>query len=130
MDFPFAEGYILYGHFVQYLRAKQRTVVLTKRPPPYPGKKPLLTDNPDYSNWKKKADRYARYYLSEYRAEVDCYEPNHVNTYEYDWEALEKWIAELRADDDILSKCCLLVMHTRMQGFQTKFKTKVMLAQY
>ena len=41
---------------------------------------------------EKKADYFARFYLTKFRPEVTCYDTNQPNEYGYHWEDLEEWI--------------------------------------
>ena len=113
----------------QYLRAKQRTIIVTRKAPHHPGKRPTESHQ-TIERWKEQANRYARFYLSIFRPETECYDAGHENPYSYDWDALEEFVDELSHDDCIISKFRLMQMHTHMKGFFTPYRTKLMLSTY
>ena len=128
-EFPFGEGFICKAHKAQFLRAKQHTVLVIRKPPHHPGTEPP-TSSRSHPKWLEKADRYARFYLTLFRPEPNCYKPSHENTYEYTWKALEEFVTQLQHDDCILSKFWLMAMHTQMKGFLTSFKNRLMLSKF
>ena len=80
-------------------------VIFTRKAPRFPGAEPSdTTSEIIQAQWTKNADLFARFYLTMFRVEYDCYEYNHVNNYKYDWKAFQSWIMELEEDDAIISK--------------------------
>ena len=129
-DFAYDDKFILASQFAQYLQAKHETPILTCKAPPYPGKEPQFT-SPTYLAWKEKADKYARYFLSEFRPELDCFgAAQNVNEEDYTWAKLEEWMESLHRDPYVMSKFRLMLMHMRMQGFATSARTNKMLTHY
>ena len=129
-EFSFSDDFLLASHYVQVLGAKQRTVILTSKPPSHPGEKSSASNLRSQKRWVRRADAYARCYLSEFRPELDCYLTKHVNKYEYTWEALEQWIDEMRCSIFVMSHLRLVLLDTRMKELHTEYSTKVMLSQY
>jgi hypothetical protein len=128
--FSFSDRFFCAANHDQALRSKQRTVLVIRKPPPHPGDRPLLQPSKGYDRWRKQADDYARFYLTLYRPEVDCYSAEQHNDYLYTWEALESFVYSLSSDDTILSKFRLMSMHTRMKGLYTSYKNKIILGTY
>ena len=130
-EFDFADRFTPASQHTQILQGKQRTPILTRKPPRHPGREPSdALPELAKADWQEKANEYARYFLSEYRPETDCYLAQHKNTYRYDWQALNDWIRQMQIDPCIISHFRLMAMHIRMQGFSTKFRTKVMVNKY
>ena len=128
-EFAFGDGFLLNGLAVQKIMAKQRTPLVIRKPPRHPGKRPS-TRSKRYESWLENANRYAEFFLVLFRPEPDCYEKKHVNTYEYTWDALESFVNDLEQDNSIISKFRLMAMHTRMKGFVTSFRSKLILTKY
>ena len=128
-EYNYGENFVIGSQYTQYPVAKHRTVVLTSKAPPYPGPE-VPVGHIEYEQWKTKADRYACYFLIEFRPEEDCYQDGQINTYRYDWDALKDWCHSYETDPYILSKFRLMAMHIRMRGFATRFHDKVMLSEY
>ena len=128
-DFPFSEGYIIHGLAVQAIMAKQKTPLVIRKPPRHPGKRPS-PQSPRYQAWLEAANHYAEFYLLLFRPEPECCEKKQINRYEYTWDALETFVQELQQDNSILSKFRLVAMHTRMRGFVTSFRSKLILTKY
>ena len=128
-EYSFASNFEIGCQYTQYPIAKHRTVVLTSKAPRYPGPE-VPPNDVDYKQWKRRADRYASYFLTEFRPEEDCYKDGQVNRYRYDWDALKGWVHDYEMDPYIITKFRLMAMNTRMRGFATRFHDKVMLTEY
>ena len=133
-QFPFAEQYDLHTAKAQMLKAKQSTVIFCGKQPSHPGPEPPQlpdTDNIRYKQWKKRADFFARYMLTMFRPEEAFYDAScQVNSYQYNWEALQEWIAQCQNDTSVISKFRLQSLFHRVHGLSTDFATKVILADY
>lgn len=128
--FEFADKFVLSSQYAQFLLSKQRTPILARQAPNHPGREPSQVKTKEHKAWKDKADKYARFFLTEYRPEPVCFLPEHRNPYKYDWKALQEWISDCQKDGSIISKFRIMAMHTRMQGWKTQFRTKVMVNKY
>jgi len=108
--FPFGAGLGIEKNYQQVLRLKQKIPKLTRSPPPPPQIKPQPPDldesdvryegqyktyKSDLAAWRKKADRFARFYLTLFRPETELYEKGQINTYKYDYEAWEEFYNQL-----------------------------------
>lgn len=128
-EFPYGEGFEVEGAAVQTILAKQKTPIVIRKPPRHPGKRPGPSDK-RYTSWKKSADAYAEFFLTLFRPEIHCYEKKQKNTYLYTWEALEQFVSSLQQDSCIFSKFRLMAMHTRMKGYATTYRHKLILSKY
>ena len=128
-QFPFCDSFGPSCQYAQVLEAKQRTLIVTSKGPTHPGKE-QEKHQIGYALWKKRADTYARFVLTLFRAEIDNYDGKEKNTLGYSWADLRAWIDSLQSDDSIISKFRIMAMHTRMKGLYTTYSTKVMLSKY
>ena len=128
-EMQFSDGFVIKGIAVQTLYAKQLTPLVIRKPPSHPGARPSVTSE-EYPSWLENANKYAEFFLVLFRPEPDCCEKNQVNTYAYTWDALEAFVEELQHDDSIISKFRLMAMHTRMRGFVTSYRSKLILTKY
>jgi len=76
------------------------------------------------AKWHERANHYAKYYLSLFRPEFI------KSNLGYKWTDLQEFVDTLQHDTLIVSKFCLMVMETHMQGLKTAEKTKKMTLQY
>jgi hypothetical protein len=130
-QFLFYEGFSPHGNYAQFLRAKQRTLIYYAKGPRHPGKQPHTEiTSKQYKNWKRKADKFASFYLIAFRPEPECFNGNHHNALTYDWNALQQWIIQLQQDDSVLSKFRLQAIHNRLHGLDADYKTKVITTMY
>jgi hypothetical protein len=128
--FEFSPDVECAADYDQMLLSKQRTVIVLRKPPRHPGKQPLPSRKKAFQDWTSKAAMYARYYLTLYRPEIDCYASSRRNHYDYSWESLKSFIAELRSDLTFVSKLRLASMFCRMKGFYTPYVSKLILSRY
>jgi hypothetical protein len=128
--FPFATTIECCSDYDQMLVSKHKTILVLQKPPSHPGKEPSEQHSVKYKRWKGRADIYARFYLTLYRPEVDCYSIDMSNNYQYTWEALRQFEETLSNDHSVLSKFRLMSMHCRMRGFYTTYESKVMLTRF
>ena len=128
-EFQFSEGFLLHGLAVQTIMQKQRTPLVIRKPPRYPGKRPDA-NSPTFANWLARANSYAEFYLVLFRPEPDCCENNQRNLYDYTWDALDSFVHSLEHDNSIISKFRLVAMHVRSRGFITSFQAKLILTKY
>ena len=125
--FAFSTSFEGAANYEQVLLQKQKTVIVIRKSPKHPGKEPGTTKGKTYDQWKIGADKYARFYLTLFRAEPECYSSCHQNLYSYDWKVLMSFVDFLPSDSAILSTFRLMSMHAQMKGFFTRYDTKVML---
>ena len=129
MSFEFCTTFPLQRCYAQFLHNKQRTVIFNGKAPRHPG--PEHEENTkQYSKWQEQADRYARYYLTAFRCEPECYSGHHQNCYDYSWNAFQEWIHTLQHDDSVLSKLRLSALNTRLHSLKATFKSKVLINKY
>jgi hypothetical protein len=128
--FPFSTSFEAAANYEQVLMKKQKTIIVVRKPPKHPGKEPITSKGKTYDQWKIEADKYARFYLTLFRPECDCFSSSEQNVYSYDWSALRNFVDELMSDSAILSTFRLMSMHARMKGFFTSYDTKVMLSRF
>jgi len=129
-DFDFGSGHVLGAHKVQYLQAKQRTVICCGRQPPHPGEEPSNHDSAAHKQWKKRADEFAEYVLVVFRPELDMYERGQVNDYGYQWEDLSAYLDKLLDETSFLSRLRLRAMQARVNGLSASYRAKVIMAKY
>ena len=131
--FMFADGLGIEKYNYQVLRTKQLTPKFITSPPPLPKIEPQPPDleesDEDYedqmkqykrehSAWKKKADKFAHFYLTMFRAEDELYQKGQDNRYKYDYEAFVEFYEQLICksyfyiDDRLLLEQMERVMYT------------------
>lgn len=130
----FSEDFPLYDSHHQIIRSKQCTLKLYANLPSPPGKPPSK-DSPDYKQWKKKANIYAKYLLILFRAEQTLYNQSRSNHLKYDWEAFLQFVADLRKEDktreqNLRSACILVEMSDLITGTKTTFFKRMILSHY
>jgi len=82
------------GRWYQYLRSKHCTPQFFSSPARPPGSKP--SDPEKEKVWRMMADKFACDYLIMFRPETELYEEGQSCKYEYNWEAFENFILELK----------------------------------
>ena len=116
--YPFGAGLGIENTYHQVLRSKLLTPKFTSSPPSPPKKMPqlpILDESDEESDegyndqlkaykreladwrkkWRKKADKFAHFYLTVFRPEDELYEKGQVCTYKYDYEAFLKYYNQL-----------------------------------
>ena len=110
----FADGLGIEKYNYQVLRTKQLTPKFIRKTPLPPRKmpQPPILDESDeesdedyedqmkqykreHSAWKKKADKFAHFYLTMFRAEDKLYKKGQNNPYKYDYEAFVDFYEQL-----------------------------------
>ena len=128
--FAFPASFEGAANYEQVLMKKHKTIIVIRKSPKHPGKEPDTKKGKTYDQWKIEADNYAKFYLTLFRPEFDCYSSAEQNLYSYDWAALRSFVNELMSDSSILSTFRLMSMHARMKFFFTSYETKVMLSRF
>ena len=83
-------------HF-QVLRSKQCTLKLVRNPPPHPGPKPTNKESTKVIKaWKKRANKFALFYLLLMRPETALYSHKQENKYRYNWSEFVKFVKKLK----------------------------------
>jgi hypothetical protein len=90
------------GRWFQYLRSKQCTPQFFTGTPHHPGSKPY--DPEKQTAWRVAADKFACDYLIMFRPEPDLYEEGQSCSYEYNWEAFEEYVFQLRVSDKCIDR--------------------------
>ncbi|CAB9509762.1 Inherit from euNOG: Conserved hypothetical protein [Seminavis robusta] len=123
--FPLEDGFIAPHTCYHVIGHKLRTPLIIGKLPRHPGKLPPPSVPSKLAlAWRSKADFFAKFYLSLFR-------PEHASSsYEYTWEHLQSFVAQLQNDSSIISKFRLMVMHQHMSGMKTSEVVKKMTLQY
>jgi hypothetical protein len=129
-QFAFSTSFKGAANYDQVLMKKQKTVIVVGKPPKHPGIEPRNTKGKTHDQWKIEADKYARFYLTLFRPECECYSSSQQNSYPYDWDALRSFVDKMMSDSAVISTFRLMSMHARMKGFFTSYDTKVMLSRF
>ena len=83
-------------HF-QVLRSKQCTLKLVRNPPPHPGPKPTNKESTKVIKaWKKRANKFALFYLLLMRPETALYSHKQENKYRYTWSEFVKFVKKIK----------------------------------
>ena len=128
-SYKFGRGFELEFSHEQMLRLKFCTLKLYQSPPPHPGEIPECQDKSVWRKWKKRADRFAVFFLILFRPEVDLYEGVGTSTYKYDWDTLLQFSEKLR-DGSHFDKMRLRTMHGYMHGWRSNARDRAILCAY
>ena len=120
----FRPQFLLSAAFTQVPHRRHKTPILTSKPPPHPGNEPSKELGNSHAQWKSKADKYAEYYLSEFRPQA------FGEKQDFDWDALCAFVTKLETDSSIISKFRLMSMHMRMKGLSTTTAEKLMVSEH
>ena len=124
-QFSFPPSYELAASHAQFLRAKHRTMIFHGRSPDYPGKPPRVPSTSQrMKSWKKKADRFARYYLAAFRPEEDAFVAGQRTNLGYKWDDLLQWVDKLQKDGCLISKMRLIAFNYRVHCLRTSHSNK------
>eukprot|EP00956_Cyclotella_meneghiniana_P034858 scaffold108916_cov39-Cyclotella_meneghiniana.AAC.1 len=85
--YRFSSALEIHANHHQALRSRQCTPNFFRNTPPHPGKEPIVGVNDvteaDVKRWRKKADKFAEFYLMLFRPETDLYSSSQINNYSY-----------------------------------------------
>ena len=126
--FGFADGHPLAETHWQQLRRRHQILIYTGKEPLFPG--PMPEKQKEIEIWKKKADAFARYYLTTYRMEPDNYDGNTKTSYKYDFEALCDYMNQLKYDSSSRSKLLWFAIQRSITSFKTSNNKKDRLNKY
>jgi len=93
--FSFGTGLNIEKNYHQVLRSKQCIPKFTKSPPALPTDKSRMDEN-ELIIWRRKADRFAHFYLTLFRPEDTLYDDGQTCDYEYNYDAFVKFYDQLR----------------------------------
>lgn len=113
-SFKFSTGHLLCSSHVQRLSSKQRLVAMSCKVPKLPGPEPESKYRK--KQWRERADKFARYLLVCFRPEQTVYDNSNCNDLQYDWTALQKWLAELRSCTSLVARLRLRVINNHLYG--------------
>ena len=117
--------------YVQVLRSKQCTLKLVSNPPPFPGLKPKANDGAKIQKaWKKKANRFALFYLLLFRPETELYSSAQTvtNTYDYEWPQFLDFVRYLkRKNSNEIDKMRYWAMMKFVHGWKTHHRDRIIL---
>ena len=106
------------------IRTKQHTPLLTGSRPPHPGLEPSEGNIIARNAWKRKADKYAKYYLT-----LFC--PGEMrNRIQFTWDGLNDFITTLQNDGSVISLFRLIMMHQHMEGLRSSEVCKKMVQEF
>ena len=88
--YELAAEHPLHTRKIQILSSKHRTNIFCGRDPAFPGNESDQEEGDSLKVWRKRADYFARYYLTMFRAEEECWSDKMENNYAYDWNALKE----------------------------------------
>ena len=141
--FAFAPGLGIEKYHHQVLRSKHMTPKFRGKPPPIPRACPLEEQDMEdedkvkhyqrkFAAWKKKADRFAHFYLLMFRAEDELYEKDQVNTYKYDYETFMDFYKHLtcKSYSNIDDRLLLEQIERVMYSWRVDNGRKAMLSEY
>ena len=130
-SFEFGDGCKLKASHVQRLRVKLCTLKLYSNPPPHPGSRPRKEVGTEarYIQWKKKADRYAFFFLTLFRPEGDLYDKWETNVLCYDWDTFVTFYNGLK-DGNRFDQMRYRTMEGYMHGWRTTARNRAILSTY
>ena len=123
-EFCFSEKIVLAAKYAQVLRSKQQVLIIVGKEPSHPGEPPKLSRVNAFDGWQQRANKFARYYLTLYRPEIDFFSSSEHNNLSYDWTALQEFIDELQRDSSVMSKFRLGSIDRRLHSLRTRYRTK------
>ena len=146
--FEFGTGLGIEKNHHQVLRSKQCTPKFKRSPPAHPGPKPQPQSQPlvvesktlvveskkkyesDLVSWRKRADRFARYYLIMFRPEDVLYEDGQVCSYAYNYETFVEFYEQLICSHRASDKFRLDQIHRVFYSWRVNRERREMLAVY
>ena len=141
--YPFGVGLGIDKKYHQVLKSKIHIPKLTLTPPSPPKKMPQPLDESDdecneqyqtyvreLDNWRKKADKFAFFYLILFRPEDTLYEKGQVCTYKYDWESFAEYYEQLLESPYEIGKLRLNQIDRCFQSWRVDPEIREMLATY
>jgi len=141
--FAFAPGLGIEKYHYQILRSKHMTPNFTTTPPPLPGDEPRPPDELDvefefkmcqYEKqlgvWRRKLNRFSRFYLTLFRAEDTLFEKGQLNTYEYDFKVFKRFYNHLSCSSSMIDRLTLQLMERVMYSWRVDSSRREMLAAY
>ena len=131
-QFEFGDGHPLKATHAQFLRAKQHTLIYCRKKPLLPKRRPdpETCTKEVWNDWQRKADAFAKYYLTMFRAESDIYDMSSCNTLDYDWNAFQEWKSALIQDPSLLSRLRRMALHNHVHSLTTTYKSKKLFQRY
>ena len=140
--FEFGAGLGIEKNHHQVLRSKQCTPKFKKSPPAPPGPKPqpqplALVDEEsekkyqsDLASWRKRADRFARYYLIMFRPEDELYKEGQVCSYAYNYETFVEFHEQLICSHRTIDRLRLDQINRVIHSWRVNRERREMLAVY
>ena len=144
--FPFEKGLGIENNYHQCLRSKAMTPKFTRSPPAPPKNMPHPPDldesddedgwekyKLDVASWRRKADRFAHFYLTMFRPETELYKKDQTNTYKYDYDAFVKFykyqlLWSRVINDSIISRLRLELIDFVIESWRVDREKREMLA--
>ena len=129
-QFKFGKGHKLESTHAQEIRSKQAIPIHLGKVPSLPILKNDFSKI-EFEIWKKKANKFAAYFLTAFRPEDNNYDSNnYFNKLDYTWDALESWIDTLEKDKGFISTARLDMIYSTIYGMTTENTAKILLSKY
>lgn len=115
---------------MQILRSKQCTLKFIRNPPGHPGPKPDPDDKAGLKSWKRKADKFAAFYLILLRPEDKLYGKDQTFRYKYDWDAFVEFVEQIQNSDREIDVMRYETMVKIVHGWKTRPRHRIILAMH
>jgi hypothetical protein len=133
--FKFHDQHPLYQSHTQVLRSKQNTLIIHGYAPKYQGPKPLLKKDSNTSayeleeynqalkQWKKKAGKFAEFYIANFMPHDEFYGDSFPDRRTYlSPQALAERIEQMEKSPRLIDRMRVEAMTTYIQGFRSNSK--------
>ena len=129
-QFKFGKGHKLESTHAQEIRSKQAIPIHLGKVPSLPILKNDFSKI-EFEIWKKKANKFAAYFLTAFRPEDNNYDSNtYFNKLYYTWDDLESWIYTLENNKSFISTARLDMIYSTIYGMTTENTAKILLSKY
>jgi hypothetical protein len=137
VTYEFGKGMEIQPTHHQTMRSNQCTVKFYKGTPQHPGQKPKHTKDNSHElvQWKKKANKFAEFYLMLFRPEIGLYESGQKNNYGYKWEDLHSFMTYLKRKEGTDKELAIDrfrydYMNTMINSLKTSRRNRTILCDY
>ena len=127
--YHFHNTHPLFNHYYQQLRRKYCIQKLIGKQPPVPGIKPNGNNEMKMAKWKKKADRFAAFWLTWFRPSL-CYDRNVNFEEKFDWNAFVEFYSSLETNGTVISSYIKTTFLNTVKSFRVSTKVRELLYEY